>query len=406
MKAVIYDFSILRYLTLTVAGMITKRVFWSKLSPVRLSDVLEPKLPNKDWVLVKTILSGICASDMSAITMKDSPTLTPFASFPFIPGHENVGTIAEVGLGVKGFLTGDRVAVNPALSCEARGMEEVCASCKRGETSVCEMAAEGKTAVGVSTGYSKETGGGWSPYFLAHKSQLFKLDGISDDEGVMIDAFSSALHPVMRNFPKDNETVLIIGTGPIGLSAINSIRALGSKARVIVLERSRFSGELAEEEGCDMVVYPEKKGGSIYDVIAGLTGAIAYKPIMGDKILMGGVDKVFDTVGHSATINMSLRILKTDATYVLIGLSADEKLDLTPLWFKELKMVGTLGYGMEEYGRDSVHTWGVALDLIRKKKIDLKKYVTHKFSLEDYREAIKVNIFKEKYRAIKTAFVF
>jgi threonine dehydrogenase-like Zn-dependent dehydrogenase len=69
-------------------------------------------------------------------------------------------------------------------------------------------------------------------------------------------------------------------------------------------------------------------------------------------------------------------------------------------------MVGTLGYGMEEYAGGSIHTWGVALDLLKKRKIDLKKYVTHKFPIEDYREAIKVNIYKERYRAIKTAFAF
>ncbi|MBN1574203.1 MAG: zinc-binding dehydrogenase [Deltaproteobacteria bacterium] len=406
MKAIVYNFSILRFLGMTLGGMITKSVMWSPISPIRLAEVEEPTLPNEDWAVVKTKLSGICASDMSAIKMADSPTLSPFASFPFIPGHENAGTLAEVGSGVRGFSAGDRVVVNPALSCEARGMDEICPSCARGEPSVCENSAEGKIARGANTGYSNETGGGWSKYFLAHKSQIYRLDGISDETAVMIDAFCSSLHPVMNNFPDDSDTVIVIGAGPLGLSAVAAIRGLGGKAKIVVIEESPFSGGIAKEAGADIVIYPGREKRTIYEIIAEMTGARVYKPILGDQILMGGVDKIFDTVGHAATMQMSLRLIRTGGFYGLIGLAATEKVDLTPIWFKEITMTGSLGYGMQDYKGKSVYTWDVALDLIREKKIDLEKYVTHKFPLKDYREAIKVNVFKERYGAVKTAFVF
>jgi threonine 3-dehydrogenase len=403
MKAIVYDFSIPRYLLVTALGSLTKRTYTSALAPIRLVDVPEPVLPGPDWVVVKTTLSGICASDMSAITMKESPTLTPFASFPFIPGHENVGTIAEAGRGVKGFAVGDRVAVNPALSCAARGISPPCPSCAAGETSVCEASAEGKIR-GLSIGYSHDTGGGWSPSFLAHKSQLYPISGISDEEAVMIDAFCSALHPVMRHPPKEGGSALVIGAGPIGLSAIQAIRALAKRVTVVVLEKSAESARRAREAGADFVI--GTGGGSVYRELAEITGARVYKPLMGPEILMGGVDTVFDTVGHGPTIQMSLRIIRTGGTYVMIGLAAAETVDLTPLWFKEITMAGSLGYGEETQGRKRLHTWAVACDLIRTKRVRLAPYLTHTFSLGEWREALWVNLHKERYGAVKTAFVF
>jgi threonine dehydrogenase-like Zn-dependent dehydrogenase len=406
MKAIVYDFSLLRFLAMTVGGGITKSILWSPISPVSLKDVPEPTLPNEDWVIVKTSMSGFCASDMSAIMMADSPTMTPFASFPFILGHENAGVISEKGKNVAGFSEGDRVAVNPGLSCEARGMEEVCPTCRRGDFSACENMAEGVVAKGVNTGYSTETGGGWSPYFLAHKSQLFKIDGVSDEEGVMLDPFCSSLHPVMQHFPKDDDTVLIIGAGPLGLSAVQALRGLGSTSTIIVLERSGAAAERAMDAGADRVITSTEGGKTIYDVIGEITKAKVYKPILGDRILMGGVNIVYDTVGHAHTMGMSLRILTTGGVYSCIGLAAVEKVDLTPLWLKKLTIAGSLGYGIEDYNGKPTKTWDVALDLVRNKKVDLARYVTHRFTLDEYKEAIKVNVFKEKYGAVKTVFVF
>ncbi len=406
MKAIVWDFSIPRFIALSLAGPVTDRVYLTRVAPIRLREVPEPRLPGPDWVIVKTRLAGICASDMSAIRMKDSPTLTPFASFPFVLGHENTGTIAEAGGGVTDFKRGQRVVVNPALSCEARGMKTLCEPCSRGETSVCGMMADGRTATGVNTGYSRETGGGWSPFFLAHRSQLYGLEGIADEEAVMIDAFCSALHAVLKNRPADGDTVLVIGAGPIGLSAIQSIRALGGSSTIIVIEQSPFSGQTAREAGADHVIVPGRDARSVYEQVAEITGARLYRPIMGDPILIGGVDKVFDTVGHGRAIQTALRLMATGGVYCLIGLSGIEKADLTPLWFKEITVMGSLGYGREQYGGKSVHTWDVAVDLIRKRKVELGRYVTHTFRLDQYKEALRVNLRKGKHRAIKTAFAF
>jgi len=266
--------------------------------------------------------------------------------------------------------------------------------------------AEGVVAKGVNTGYSTETGGGWSPYFRAHKSQLFKLDGVTDEEGIMLDPFCSSLHPVMQHFPEDDYTVLIIGAGPLGLSAVQALKGLGSKAHVIVLERSQAAGERAKAAGADRVISSMEKGKTIYDVIGEITGAKVYKPILGDQILMGGVNIVYDTVGHAHTMEMSLRILATGGIYSCIGLAAVEKVDLTPLWLKKLTIAGSLGYGIEDYNGKKAKTWDVALDLVRKKKVNLAQYVTHRFTLDEYREAIKMNVYKEKYGAVKTVFVF
>ena len=108
---------------------------------LRYRDVPEPQLPGPEWVKIKTRYGGICGSDINAVFLNDSPTLTALISFPFTLGHENVGTIAEVGSGVDGYTPGDRVVVEPLLPCVTRGINPICEYCQRGEYALCQNIA-------------------------------------------------------------------------------------------------------------------------------------------------------------------------------------------------------------------------------------------------------------------------
>src|SRR5512132_3166564 len=137
MKAVRFHYRPLRYLLTRVAARKSPKFALGPGGCVSLDDVDPPKLPAPDWVRVDTALSGICGSDMSAVTAHDSFTLEPFGAYPFTFGHENVGVVSEVGSAVVDWRVGDRVIVNPMLSCRQRAINPPCTACARGEYGLC-----------------------------------------------------------------------------------------------------------------------------------------------------------------------------------------------------------------------------------------------------------------------------
>jgi threonine dehydrogenase-like Zn-dependent dehydrogenase len=121
---------------------------------------------------------------------------------------------------------------------------------------------------------------------------------------------------------------------------------------------------------------------------------------------MGGFDKVFDTVGHTDTLNMALRVLAMNGTLSVIGIGKEVKLDLTTLWLKLQTVKGCYAYRYNNIGGVRKHAYEMAIDLISSKKVRVDDMLTHKFPLEKYRELIEVNVNKGAYRAMKTAFSF
>jgi (R,R)-butanediol dehydrogenase / meso-butanediol dehydrogenase / diacetyl reductase len=121
---------------------------------------------------------------------------------------------------------------------------------------------------------------------------------------------------------------------------------------------------------------------------------------------MGGFHRVYDTIGNSKTLNTCMRVLGSMGVLSVVGIGKDVKLDLTPLWLKLQTIKGVFAYGRVDYQGEKKHVFEVALDLMDKKKISADILVTHRFSLEKYREMIAVNMNKGKHRAIKTIVIF
>ncbi len=407
MKAVRFVESIPRYLISKAIGTLYRPIFWSRFSCLEYREVPEPPLPNENWAKVKVRYGGICGSDMGTIFLHTSPLLSAFTSFPFTLGHENVGTIAELGSGVEGFDVGERAVVNPVLSCKVRGFSDPCPACQRGDTNLCQRFTEGDIAPGLLLGSCRDTGGSWSPFFVAHRSQLFKVPPSVDDEnGVMVEPFSVALHAVMRNYPSDEDTVLVMGAGVIGICVVAALRALESQARVIVLAKYPFQAEAARRYGADQVIRL-KRGSGHYEELAEALGATLHKPLLGKQAVVSGADLVFDCVGSSGSIDDALRFTRSGGRMVLVGLAALPKgIDWTPVWLNEIEVKGSYAYGTELYQGKRMHTFQVALDLMAKGKVDLAPLVTHKFKLEDYRQALAAVANKGRTKVIKAVFAF
>jgi len=404
MKALQFSVSVPQYLALTMLGAMNKSLFYSgPLATARLVDMPEPVLPSPDWVKVKTLMCGFCGSDLNLILLKESPTASPFSSFPCTMGHEICGEVAEAGSGVQGFKKGDVIILMNPLGCSVRGIADPCKSCRDGRPSNCENMAEGSLAPGMFTGICRDTGGGFAPYFIAHKDQLFRLpQGISVKEAALFEPLGVSLQAVLENLPRDDDRVLVIGAGVIGNLVVQSIRALGVKCPVTVAEPDPFAAEMAVKAGADRVV----AGGDLLRHTVEITGARTYKPMIGKEVLMGGFSKIFDCVASQSTLFSSMRALETGGTLSMVGIGKDVKLDLTPLWLKLQTIKGVYSSGYVNYEGGRKHTFEIAAGMVKQKKIALEPMVTHTFRLVDYRRMIEVNLHKGKYKALKTVVSF
>ncbi len=405
MKAIRFNATVFRYLFAKSAGKIKKEAFYKgPFAPVYLDDIPEPQLINERWVKIKTIYGGVCGSDINMIFLEDTPYTEPYVTMPYTIGHENVGVIVEKGSEVTEFDIGDRVVADPMLPCAARDIEPVCFSCERGDYSQCLNMREGTLPPGLNLGFCTPVGGSWSEFFVAHKSQLMRVPvGMTDEQAIMIDVFSSALHPVMRNLPEKGQTVLVYGCGIIGMLVTVSLKAL-SDCRVIVIARYPFQADVARGFGADEVIM-QREVEDIYAAVASLTDATILKPMIGDRYLNGGPDIVFDCVGHSETVNDSLRMTKSGGKIVLIGLvTIPRGIDWTPIWFKELTIKGTLCSSTETHEGRTQKTYAWAAELIMSGKVKVDHLLTHVWRLEDYVKMIETATTKGNTGCIKQAF--
>jgi threonine dehydrogenase-like Zn-dependent dehydrogenase len=179
------------------------------------------------------------------------------------------------------------------------------------------------------------------------------------------------------------------------------MRALDSDCDITVVEPSTFAAEYVKQCGANRTI----KGG-IIDTAVEIAGGRAYQPLLGQRVVMGGFDKVYDTVGHADTLNTALRVTATNGTLSVIGIGKEVKLDLTTLWLKLQTVKGCYGYRYNNIAGARKHTFEMAIDLISSKKIQVDNMLTHKFPLEKYRELIEVNVKKDANRAMKTAVSF
>jgi threonine dehydrogenase-like Zn-dependent dehydrogenase len=367
---------------------------------VSLDDVAMPALPGPDWVRIETSLSGICGSDLAAVTAHDSFTLEPFGAYPFTFGHENVGRIAEVGPDPGEWKTGDRVVINPMLACHQRGLEE-CAACARGDYGLCRRTKDGALGTGPMIGYCPTVGGGWSRSFVAHKSQLHRTEDLADEVAVLTDPFASALRPVLLHPPAPDDVVLVIGVGSIGALTIRALRLTGWRGTIAVVARHRFQRELAERAGADTILADPA---ALYKWAEQLPDARTYRPTLAPRFVEGGPSLIYDTVGTSASIGDALALAREGGRVILVGAAAKVSVDWTRVWYRQLTIAGVFAYGHVPVGDRQRDIYDHSLSLMRGDGFAELGLVTHTFDLEDYRAALAAALDKNGHRSIKVVF--
>lgn len=318
-----------------------------KLQPFKLP----PLGPNDVRVRMKAV--GVCGSDVHYL--KHFRCGDYIVKEPMVIGHECAGIIEQVGSQVKSLLPGDRVALEPGISCS------LCSPCKEGQYNLCPDMKFFATPP-IHGALANQ---------VVHPAHLcFKLpDNVSLEEGEMCEPLSVGVHACRRANVGPQTNVLVVGAGPIGLVSMLASRAFGASRIVIVdVDDKRLS--VAKELGADETVLVST---NIQDVDAEVE--------LINEAMGGVVDVTFDCVGFNKTMSTALRVTRAGGKVCLVGMGHHEMtVPLTPAAAREVDVVGIFRYK---------NTWPICLEFIRNGKIDVKPLITHRFGFtqKDVEEA-------------------
>jgi threonine dehydrogenase-like Zn-dependent dehydrogenase len=271
---------------------------------IQVGDAPDPRI-GPDEVLVQTGYAGICGTDLHIYRGEFHERV----AFPAILGHEFGGVIQEVGKDVQGYKVGDRVAVDPIISCHS------CPACLTGHINVCSTLK----LLGV------DLDGGFGQYVAAPASNLYPLpDGIPMTYASMVEMYGLGHHILWRGQVQPGETVAILGAGKLGLSVLDVLCHSASPALTIITDLQPFRLETARKLGADVVVdiAQEDPLERVMEITKGV-----------------GVDCVIEAVGHyhlmegqEAPLAQAVKMIRPAGRIVTAGLGEQ----LSAVHFKTL----------------------------------------------------------------------
>ncbi len=388
-----------------ILGSIRHAWYVSATSPLRLERLPIPSLPSESWVRVKPRLVGICGSDVKQVQIKgaiDNP-LTALLSFPHVLGHEVVGEIETCGAQVNDLFPGQRVVINPWLSCQPRGIQPVCPACEAGDYSLCHNFDRGILPPALHLGNNSMVPGAFSTAFVCHASQCFPLpDHISDETAVLADPASVALHAILRHPPDHPEaSVLVFGLGVIGQTTVAILRKLYPRLTIYGIGRYPHQSGAVAELGADLVL--SGKPAEWIPKLAQTIQARLLQPWYGLPWMLDGVDCVYDTVGSPRSVAEALRVVRPRGKIVIAGVEAPKRFEWTPLYFKEVQLIGSNAFGVETFQGKRQHAMQIYLQLVEQ-GLDLSHLITHRYPLSAWKQAFQALFYKRRSGAVKVVF--
>jgi threonine dehydrogenase-like Zn-dependent dehydrogenase len=400
-KALSFHYSLPRLAAAKVLGAVFPGGNLLGAGPLRYAEVPDPRLPAKDWAIVQVQHTGICGSDVKQVFLEgafDNP-LTALISFPHVLGHEIVGTVVEAGPEARRVKKGDRVAVYAWLSCAVRGLP-LCPACANGDFTLCENLAGGAFAPGMHAGNCRDLPGGFAPFLAAHDSMCFPLrDALGFKPAALADPFAVCLRAIGKAPPRAGETALVFGMGSLGVLLAHLLVRLYPCVRVLGVDVSDATRDVATKLGIEHFL--TDRGSALVERLGELTGAKVQRPWGGLPFLQGGVDRVYDTVGSGRSLEAGIRVLRPKGTLVLVGVAPPERFEWTPIYFKELNVIGSNGCAFEDFEGQRKHSFDVYLDLLARGRIDPSPMVTHELPLSEYRRGFMTARDKTAHRSIK-----
>jgi threonine dehydrogenase-like Zn-dependent dehydrogenase len=227
-------------------------------------------------------------------------------------------------------------------------------------------------------------------------------DGLRDEQAIMTEPAAVAIHAAWRRPADPGERVLVLGCGTIGFLLIQVLRALQPECEITALAQFPWQAEMAQAYGATHTFLSSDDG---YAETARLTGGKLYEGYAGNRMLLGGFDVVFDVVGIAATLNNALRWTRAGGTVVLVGVNLHRmELDVTPVWYQEVELIGAVGHDVVTWQGEALSTFELAMRWMGNGTLDVEALLTHRFALDDYRQAFAVAVDKARYRSVKVAF--
>jgi threonine dehydrogenase-like Zn-dependent dehydrogenase len=383
-EAVQYFRSVPRYVGARTIGTKATGLLSGPLAPLRLATIDDPKAPGgrPGWGRVQPILSGICGSDLATIAGRSSFYFSPLVSVPFVPGHEVIGRLQD---DVEDLAAGTRVVLSSVLACAARGEDPPCPNCAAGDVGRCDRVTVGHLKAGLQTGYCADTAGGWSKGFVAHRSQLWPVpDEIDDRTAVLIEPFACAIHAVFRARIEPGQTVLVAGAGTVGILTLIAARLFAQPGHIVVAAKYPNQRAAARMAGADEIVRPEHAAKAVRRHVS----AVKLTPERGQDLLLGGVDVALECTGSRSALDLCLRTTRAGGRVVVGGIPGAGA-DLTPLWFRELDLVGAYAAAGSETFADGTRrpTFELAIEAAAHLPM-LEGLVGATYPLDRWRDAI------------------
>ena len=397
MRSIYVDKNIPRVLLTKAITPIWRDFVWTPLSSAKAGPLPDQPLPSPNWMRIKNLACGICATDLSLLFMTANPSVAP-AALPgvqrFHLGHEAVGEVTEIGSGVKRFKVGDRVIMDKhfyGANCLNLELENLCEMCAHDETNFCLNKSD-YPFLGV--------GGGFGDSYVTHESGVYLCPPeLTLDQAVLVEPFGIGTHAVLRHPPKPGSKVLVIGTGMIGLAVLMAVKAAQPDCEATVISRYDFQSQMAERLGAKHILQ-----NSEYQAIAKASGGKFFSAPMNKGVVIGGFDIIFDCVGNSNTLNDCMRWVKANGKVVMVGahMQPMTKVDLVNIWYHQVELVGVVAHGHEHHQGEHKHTYDWVMEFMKQGLYKSDGFITHRFAYEDYKQAIALtNHHKGKSGAIK-----
>jgi L-idonate 5-dehydrogenase len=274
-----------------LAGMLHGR------QDLRLEEIENPQL-TRGYVRLKVLRAGICGSDIHYFSHGRCGAFVP--TRPFVLGHEFVATVDAIGSDVGYPVVGDRVVVNPALSCGN------CENCLVGRINLCS----GVIMLG-SASTNPPTNGAFAQYIVVPAQQCFRIpESMDDSVATMMEPLSVALHAFHRAGSVEGARVLISGGGPIGLLTALVARQFGASL-IVISEPSRSRRSAAERIVADKALDPSQ------DFVAET-----------HRFSKGGFDIIFEASGAPAAVEQGVAVLRRGGVFVQIGTVGQNRISL------------------------------------------------------------------------------
>jgi propanol-preferring alcohol dehydrogenase len=322
--------------------------FYKVRESLKIDIIPVPELGPEE-VLVDVKACGICGSDLHIVY----EGVTPTAYSPITLGHEPSGVIAALGPEVKGWKVGERVTINPFLTCGK------CINCFSGNSQICLS----RRVIGI------HTEGGLAEFIKIPAENLVRLpENIPFDQGgIAVDAVATPFHAITdRGALKAGEKVAVFGCGGLGIHGIQIAKICGASL-VIAVDTIDSVLERAKKAGADEVINPKRE-----------------KPIQKIKEMTGGigVDLVLEFIGLKETIDQAVRCVRIGGRTVVVGLGPENISLLPPTLFvrSELSLLGS-------YGSTTLEIQNV-INLLSSKKLNLSDSITERFPLEEVNKGL------------------